>query len=81
MFCGTQKYKNTGPCYDYLMVRWFKQQSEDSNVVNEPWLRVGEPPEMYLDHHYSLVMILGFFKVVGVDDPPYCVVETFEYEH
>ena len=27
------------------------------------------------------VMILGFFKVVGVDDLPFCVVETFEYEH
>ena len=70
LFRGTQNYKHTGPWYDFAMVRWFKQPSEDSNVVNEPWLHVGEPPEMYLDHQYSLVMILGFFKVVGVDDPP-----------
>ena len=44
------------------MVRWFKEPTEDSNVVDEPWLRVGEPPEMYLEHHYAPVMILGFSK-------------------
>ena len=46
LFRGTQNYKNTGPWHDYSMVHWFKQPSEGSNVVNEPWLRVGEPPEM-----------------------------------
>ena len=59
------------------MVRWIKQPMKDCNIVDKSWLHVGKPPEMYLEHHYAPVMILGFFKVQGVADPPCCYQEQW----
>ena len=73
-------YKGQLPWYDFAMVRWAKHGSEDCNVITIPALRPDEPQDVYLDHHYAPVKLVTFFQSENLPIP-YCVVETFEYDH
>ena len=72
-------YKQQGPWFDFAMVCWYKETYADCNIVSEPALRPDEPPNIYLNHHYTPVCIRGFFQSSNMSIPC-CVVETFEYQ-
>ena len=65
-------YKGEGPRYDFAMICWTKDGSEDCKVATLPALQPHELPEVYLNHHYAPVKLVEFFQSENLSIP-YCV--------
>jgi hypothetical protein len=67
IFCGHADYRHNGPWYDWVMLRWAREDNQQYTGDPEYQAAYGDDPTIAIKHLYAPGQILGFVCPTPVD--------------